>query len=95
MPERWLDREPTAYHPLAFSAGPRRCLGYTFAIAVMKATLAELWESAHVRVLDGGGIGVSLAITQGPTWLPLSMQPRGNKFVAVNFTGAAALQMSH
>lgn len=94
-PERWLDREATAYHPLAFSAGPRRCLGYTFAIAVMKATLAELWESAHVSVLDGGGIGVGLAITQGPTRLPLSLQPRGNKFVAANFTGAAALQMSH
>lgn len=93
-PERWLDREPTAYHPLAFSAGPRRCLGYTFAIAVMKATLAEMWQTAHIGVPDCGGIGVRLAITQGPTRVPLLLQPHDTKGAAASFTGAAARQMS-
>jgi cytochrome P450 len=94
QPERWMDKEPTAYHPLAFSAGPRRCLGFTFAVAVMKATLAEMWRTANVSILDSGSIGIRLAITQGPLRLPIALLARNGKFPAADFKGGAAWQMS-
>ena len=79
---------------MAFSAGPRRCLGYTFAIAVIKATLSELWRNARVSMPDRGGIGGRLAITQGQNRLPLSLHRPHGRFAAAKFTDAAVLQMS-
>jgi cytochrome P450 len=94
-PERWLTMETNAFRPLAFSAGPRRCLGVNFARAVIKSTLAALWPALLVKVKPAAEIGVRIAITQQPTILPLVVSRQNEKFVGACFTGAAARQMSH
>lgn len=93
-PERWLSMEGTAFRPLAFSAGPRRCLGFNFAIAVIKSSLAAIWPALRLEVPDGEAIGVRLAITQAPERLPLVARPQDGAFAGTRFAGAAARQMS-
>ena len=94
LPERWLDMPSTAYRPLAFSAGPRRCLGYTFAVSVIKALVAELWRTVQLDIPAGSDIGLRLAVTQAPASLPLSLRSRDGRFAAAGFGGPAAWQMS-
>jgi cytochrome P450 len=58
---RWLTIKPTAYEYFPFSAGPRLCLGATFAMMSMKIILAILLQrfsltpAANGRI-DCGGI---------------------------------------
>ena len=95
VPERWLSMEASAFRPLAFSAGPRRCLGANFAVTVIKTVLAAIWPVACIGVSPGADIGVRIAITQAPRRMPLVVAPRGSaSFDASRFTGAAARQMS-
>jgi cytochrome P450 len=58
---RWLHLKPSAYEYFPFSAGPRLCLGATFAMMSMKIILAillqryELRPRPHLKI-DCGGI---------------------------------------
>lgn len=44
LPERWLKISPGPYQYLPFSAGPRMCLGSTFAMIEMKLVLSMLLQ---------------------------------------------------
>jgi cytochrome P450 len=94
-PERWAAMEGSAFRPLAFSAGPRRCLGFNFAQQVIKTTLAALWPALRLEVPRHARIGVRLAITQSPSQLPLVARSQDGEFSGARFTGPAARQMSH
>jgi cytochrome P450 len=93
-PERWLNTEPTALRPLAFSAGPRRCLGYGFAITVLKCALAGIWPTLRLGVPARARIGVRIAITQSPNRMPLAATAQDGGFAEASFSGAAARQMT-
>lgn len=59
-PERWQSINPTPYEYLPFGAGPRRCLGATFAIMEMKLVLPAILQRYRVRLpanarIDLGG----------------------------------------
>jgi cytochrome P450 len=93
LPERWLEMRTTPYRPLALSAGPRRCPGYSFALAVMKSSLAALWPRLRLE-LATKHIGVSIAISQGPKRIPVTAHAQDGRYSSAQFFGAARRQMS-
>lgn len=93
-PERWLDTQPSPMQPLAFSAGPRRCLGFNFAMMVLRTCLSELLATTRVGVAGAPKIGVRLAITQGPNRVPIILTPKDRSSDRAKFTGKASGQMS-
>jgi cytochrome P450 len=76
-PERWLTAHPGPYEYIPFSAGPRRCLGPTFAMTEMKLVLAFLLQRyglalpAKVKVDLGG-----LMLSSPRDGLPVVVQAR-------------------
>lgn len=93
-PERWLSMRTSPMRPLAFSAGPRRCLGSIFATMVLRLSLLELCRSAVFRVPDASKVDVRLSISQAPKVLPLVLKPPGSAVRSARFKGNAAEQMS-
>ncbi|HUB09386.1 MAG TPA: cytochrome P450 [Myxococcales bacterium] len=51
-PERFLERKFGPYEWLPFGGGDRRCLGMAFALAEMKAVLAELFSTLKLELAD-------------------------------------------
>jgi cytochrome P450 len=63
-PDRWLTCKPTPFEYLPFSAGPRTCLGSSFAMMEMKLILAQLLQHWRPEMrsgsrVDRGGLMVS------------------------------------
>jgi cytochrome P450 len=50
-PERWLTIDPTPYEYFPFSAGPRMCLGATFAMLEMKIVLSTILQQCRLSLL--------------------------------------------
>ncbi|HEX3853140.1 MAG TPA: cytochrome P450 [Polyangiaceae bacterium] len=67
MPERWakLDPGPYAYNP--FSAGPRMCIGATFAQFEIKVVLAILLQRFRLELVPNQRIDRYFGITLAPT----------------------------
>jgi cytochrome P450 family 110 len=51
-PERFLERQFSAYEYLPFGGGNRRCLGYAFALFEMKLVLATILSQVELQLLD-------------------------------------------
>lgn len=92
--ERWLTKDPTPMKPLAFSAGPRRCLGFNFAMSVLQLATAEICRAGTINISDRQKIGTRLAITQGPVRVKLSLNSPNQVPRNCRFQGGAQRQMS-
>jgi cytochrome P450 len=80
LPERWLSANPGPYDYLPFSAGPRMCLGTTFAMIEMKLILSILFRHFRIALpararVDFGGMMIS-APRRG---MPVSIQTQDRK----------------
>lgn len=93
-PERWHRSSQSPMSPLAFSAGPRRCLGAHFAMLVLRTFLASLFGKYKIDVPDNAKIDTKLANTHGPSSLPIRLISGTSKARASRFTGRARDQMS-
>ncbi len=51
-PERFLERQFSAYEFIPFGGSNRRCLGYTFALFEMKVVLAKMLSSAQLSLVS-------------------------------------------
>jgi cytochrome P450 len=51
LPERWATISPSPYEFMAFSAGPRLCLGISFAMMEMKIVLAMLLQRFRLSIV--------------------------------------------
>jgi cytochrome P450 len=49
-PERWFTNDPTPYEYFPFSAGPRMCLGATFALMEMKIVLSIILQQYRLSL---------------------------------------------
>jgi cytochrome P450 len=58
LPERWFSINPGPYEYLPFSAGPRACLGYAFAMMEIKLVLALLLRRFHFSLAPGTKVDV-------------------------------------
>ncbi|AVH64476.1 MULTISPECIES: cytochrome P450 [unclassified Nostoc] len=55
-PERFLERQFSAYEYLPFGGGARRCIGLAFAQLEMKLALAKILSSLELELVDNGEI---------------------------------------
>ncbi|MEH2447091.1 MAG: cytochrome P450 [Nostoc sp.] len=55
-PERFLERQFSAYEYLPFGGGARRCIGLAFAQLEMKLALAKILSSFELELVDNGEV---------------------------------------
>jgi cytochrome P450 len=66
LPDRWLAINPSAYEYLPFGAGPRMCIGATFALFEIKIALALILQRYRLELRPGARIDRRLRITLSP-----------------------------
>ena len=88
VPQRWLSLKRGPYEYLPFSAGPRLCLGYSFAMQALKLSTAMILQRFRFTVVPGTRIDRSVKVTMSPKHgLPISIHPPDRRFEAVPVRG--------
>jgi cytochrome P450 len=65
-PRRWETAKPTVYEYNPFSAGPRMCIGASFAMMEIKIILAMLLSRHRLELPPGSRVDPRVAITMAP-----------------------------
>jgi cytochrome P450 len=65
-PRRWETAKPSVYEYNPFSAGPRMCIGASFATMEIKIVLATLLQKFRIDLPDGTRVDPRIAITMAP-----------------------------
>jgi cytochrome P450 len=79
-PRRWETIKPTVYEYNPFSAGPRMCIGASFATMEIKIVLATLLPRFRLEMPDGANVHPRVAITMAPRGgLPMIVRGRGER----------------
>ena len=87
-PERWQSIEPNQYEYMPFSAGPRVCIGASFAFQVLKVSLAMMLQRFRFSIVPGTRIDRVIRITMAPReGLPMTVYPNDRKFAASEVRG--------
>ena len=66
LPRRWETAKPSVYEYNPFSAGPRMCIGASFALLEIKIALAALLSRFRFELPDGAKVEPRVAITMAP-----------------------------
>ena len=87
-PLRWTRIKPGAYDYIPFSAGPRMCLGYAFAMLEMKLIVARIMQRYRVQIVPGSRIDAAHRLTLSPgNGLPVTIHERDGNYTAVPVRG--------
>ena len=87
-PKRWFAAKPDPYEYVAFSAGPRLCLGVTFAMLELKLTVARVMQRVRLSVVAGARIDAGIQLTLRPTLgMPMVVEPQDRRFAAAEISG--------
>lgn len=80
-PDRWLTINPSPFEYNPFSAGPRMCIGATFALLEMKVVLATLLQRFRPEFIPGTRLDRRVKITMSPLQgLPMIIRSQDRKF---------------
>ncbi len=80
-PERWETRNPATYEYLPFAAGPRMCIGATFATLEMKIVLAMLLQRYRLSLAPGARIDrAGMLLTYPKQGMPMQIFRQDYKF---------------
>jgi len=87
-PERWFRLKRGPYEYLPFSAGPRLCIGYSFAMQALKLATAMILQRFRFGVVPGTRIDRRVQVTLSPKQgLPMSVHPQDRRFAAAPVRG--------
>jgi cytochrome P450 len=79
-PRRWETIKPTVYEYNPFSAGPRMCIGASFATMEIKIVLATLLSRFRLEMPEGARVHPRVAITMAPRGgLPMIVRRRDDR----------------
>lgn len=80
-PGRWETIKPTQYEYLAFSAGPRTCIGTWFAMTVLKIAIAKIVRRYRLTAVPGARIDRVISAAMSPKrGVPMIVQPQDRRF---------------
>jgi cytochrome P450 len=65
-PRRWETAKPTVYEYNPFSAGPRMCIGASFAMMEIKIVLAMVLSKYRLELPAGSRVDARVAVTMSP-----------------------------
>jgi len=87
-PQRWFEISPSQFEYLPFSAGPRICIGYSFAMAVMKISLSMILQRFRLTVVPGSRIDRLVQVTMRPKFgIPMTIHHQDRQFRSVAVRG--------
>jgi cytochrome P450 len=77
LPRRWETSKPSVYEYNPFSAGPRMCIGASFALMEIKIVLAMLLSRFRLELPRSSRVDARVAITMAPRdGLRMTVRPR-------------------
>jgi len=80
LPGRWLELRCTPWEYLPFSAGPRLCIGFSFANVAMKVVVARILQRFRFALRPGTRIDPWVKVTMAPRrGLPMALHAPGAK----------------
>lgn len=79
-PGRWETIKPTQYEYLPFSAGPRACMGYRYAMHAIRVILCMVLGRFHPALAPGTCIHPTVKVTMSPRHgLPVVLREPGHR----------------
>jgi cytochrome P450 len=87
-PWRWSGKRPDPFQYVPFSASPRLCLGYSFALLELKLTVARVMQRFRLGVVPDALIDGVIQLTLRPrNGVPMIVHAQDGAFAAAPVTG--------
>jgi cytochrome P450 len=88
LPGRWASISPSPYRCSVFSAGPRGCPGYAFAIAMLKVAVAAILTRYRIALRPGTRIDYKVRVALTPrAAIPAVLLRQDGMFAASSIRG--------
>ena len=88
LPEQWEAIDPSPYEYIPFDAGPRTCIGATFAMMEIKLVLAILLQRFQLTMAPDAKVDYQMKITLSPKHgLPVMVARRNEPFIKHDVSG--------
>ncbi len=82
-PTRWFGEKPGPFQYIPFSAGPRLCLGYQFAMLEMKLVIVRIMQRFRLNVVANSSIEADCKLTLRPAnGIPMVVNKPDGAFAA-------------
>jgi cytochrome P450 len=87
-PSRWFSVRPDPYEYIPFSAGPRLCLGYSFALTELKLTIARAMQRFRINTVRNTRVDGVVRLTLRPRdGIPMTVYTQDRQFAAIPVKG--------